>query len=195
MKFNTSPFESQLLFENQEEQNSRRALTQEDPPDNHSLGAFKRGGLFTSNKGKSTAVQKEFEDNIIKASIFTPINENIKEFSVVNEINFEKENDKKESEIKNDDFSLKTFKKKKIWKKKVFNIIFLVLRFVNAMKLKIISLRIWEAKLAQLNIIGDKIFFPEKKKPINFQGSEIYKRNMILIARERVHNFFNRFQF
>ena len=86
------------------------------------------------------------------------------------------------------DSDVTVLKQKKMWRKKVFSIIFLVFRFINIMKIKIISMRIWEAKPSQLNIIGDSIFYPEKNgnPTTNFQGFDIYKRNMILIARERV---------
>ena len=198
MKHNTSPNEYNDFFINDEEQDSRRILTycdpvvkNDEPPDDHNIGASKRGDLFSSNIGKPSKIESDGgEENLKRPSSFD-FSRIIADSKDV-EIEFEKKVQKNEISPQNarktEDGAMKILKIKKLWRKKVFFIIMLVIRFMNLMKAKLISLRIWETHLYQLNIIGDLIFFPGKKGvlPENIQGYEIYKRNIILIARERV---------
>lgn len=195
MKFmQTTPAPLESPFEDQDfdqPENSRRALTKVDFDDNHMAGALKRSGLFMKNQEKPFHIQKDPEEISIRPSFFFS-SKNLEKDSVKMEtLEIELSKKKNEQEViierKKVDTATKTLKNKKLWKRKGFYIIFLIWKFISIMKLKVISLRIWEAKPTQLNIVGDSIFFPDKngKLPVNFQG-ENYKRNMILIARERV---------
>lgn len=160
---------------------SRRAFTQQLSPledDEHLLGACKRAELFKKNPEP----KKNDENLFTKTNTLNLWNE-----KDLMEIELEKKTENF-FERKKEETTYKALKSKKIWRKKVFYILMLVIRFIHIMKTKIIALRIWETKIQQLDIIGDPIFFHEKNGglPKYFEGSENYKRNMILIARERV---------
>ena len=188
-----SPFEDDQYFDQPE--NSRRALTKVDLDDNHMAGAIKRSGLFSKNQEKPFHIQKDPEEISVRPSFFFSSKHLEKDSVKMETMEIELSKKKNEEEVviarKKVDSATKTLKNKKLWKRKGFYIIFLIMKFISIMKLKVISLRIWEVKPPQLNIVGDSIFFPDKsgKLHMNFQV-EKFKRNMILIARERVFKIF-----
>lgn len=181
----TSPVLPNNFFDEIDELNSKRPFTQVEPfDDNHLGGAFKRAGLFTSQENQPSSMTKKefFEDELIRASNFI---HSVEKEPIFQEINFIKENpNKKREELKNFNF-----REKNLWKKKVFFILMNVFRFIKAMKMKIISLRMWQTKLEQLTLVGDSVFFP-KKKGILQQHFQPSPKIMITNVREKVSKFY-----